>query len=164
MQPLGLPVRTVAAADIGTFVPFETEPPQVPQNRRLRLTCRPLDVGILDSQDERASRSPREQPVEQRRAGVANVELPGRARREPNSHRLLTNAIAWAAIASPRPTASTPSLVLALTLTRSTSVPRAFASDARIASMWPRSFGFSSMMVTSTFPISNPAAPAIATI
>ena len=45
----------------------------------LGLARRALDVGVLDAEDERAARAAREQPVEQRRARVADVQLPGRA-------------------------------------------------------------------------------------
>ena len=37
----------------------------------------PLLVGVLDPQDEGAAGVPGEQPVEQRRAGAADVEVAG---------------------------------------------------------------------------------------
>ncbi len=89
MQPLRLPVRTVRAADVGPFVPVEPEPAQVAHDRGLRLARRSLDVGVLDAQDEGAAGAAREQPVEQRRAGVADVQLPGGAGSEADSHELL---------------------------------------------------------------------------
>ena len=49
-------------------------------------------------------------------------------------YRLRTSAMACAAMASPRPMASTPSLVLPLMLTRLTSMPIAAATLARMAS------------------------------
>ena len=72
------------------------------------------------------------------------MELAGRARSESDSHQelkaqgsrpgaCLRIATACATIASPRPTASTPSLVFAFTLTRLASSPTAPASDSRIA-------------------------------
>ena len=74
----------------------------------------------------------REQPVEERRARVADVQVAGRARGESNSHRRgsglgargsgaaaprASSATAWQAIDSPRPMLSTPSFVLPFTLT-----------------------------------------------
>ena len=47
-----------------------------------------LEVGVLDAQDERAALPAREQPVEERRARVADVQLPGRARSEAESHQV----------------------------------------------------------------------------
>ena len=77
-----------------------------------------------------------EQPVEQRGARVADVELPGGAGCETDSQLFdLTNAIAWTAIASPRPSSPTPSLVLPLMLTRSIEMPRAAATFAVMASI-----------------------------
>src|SRR5205085_306799 len=119
MQALGLPVRTARSADIGAFVPVEPEPAQIAEDARLGLARRALDVGVLDPEDEGAAVTPREEPVEQRRAGVADVQVPGGAGSETDSHGNM-NATAWAAMASPRPTASTPSLVLPFTLTRET--------------------------------------------
>ena len=122
-----------SAADIRALVPVEPEPPQVLEDARLRLLRRSLGVGVLDAQDERAVLAVREQPVEERRAGVADVQLAGRTRGESNSHSCsdyqvaclgqpicATSATACAAMASPRPTASTPSFVFPLTLTRGT--------------------------------------------
>ena len=75
----------------------------------------------------------REQPVEQRRARVADVQLPGRAGAKrtrigssvaPSVLRTRrSSATACTAMASPRPIASTPSLVLPLTLTRARRYP-----------------------------------------
>ena len=88
VQPLGLPVRPVFAAGLDALAPLEPHPPQIVEDRLLRLARRPLDVGVLDAQDERAALTAREQPVEQRRARVADVQLPGRTRRESKSHHV----------------------------------------------------------------------------
>ena len=47
---------------------------------------RALAVGVLDAQDERAAVVARQQPVEQRRARVADVQVAGRARGEADAH------------------------------------------------------------------------------
>ncbi len=86
MQPLGLPVRAARSADVGPLVPVEAEPPQVAEDRRLRLARRALGVGVLDAQDERAALPAGEQPVEERRTGVPHVQLTCRAWREADSH------------------------------------------------------------------------------
>ena len=64
------------------------------QRRSSRIDCfrfarRALGVGVLDAQDERAALAAREQPVEQRRARVADVEMAGRTGRETHAHGLI---------------------------------------------------------------------------
>jgi hypothetical protein len=46
------------------------------------FTRRALEVSVLDPQDERAPMSARKQPVEERRARIANMQLAGRTRGE----------------------------------------------------------------------------------
>ena len=82
MQPLRLPIGTVGAANVRALVPLETEPAQILENAVFGLARRPLAVGIFDAQDERAVLAVGEQPVEERRAGIADVQVPGRARCE----------------------------------------------------------------------------------
>src|SRR3954466_6403362 len=147
--PLRLAIGAAAAADVGAFVPLEAEPAQVVEDALFRLLGRALDVGVFDAQDERAVVPAREQPVEERGAGVADVQLPGGTRGEPYSHLALSSATACAATASPRPTASTPSLVLPLMLTRSGSTPSASARRARIVSTTSLIFGRSRITVRS---------------
>ena len=54
MQPLGLAIGTVRSTDVGTLVPVEPEPAQVLEDALLGLARRPLGVGVLDAQHERA--------------------------------------------------------------------------------------------------------------
>ena len=140
LEPLGLPVRRVRPADVRALVPVEAEPAQVVENRCLGLARRSLGVGVLDAQDERAAVAAREQPVEQRRARVADVQLAGRTRREPDAQRphrapARTRAPRPRAPQSPRrgPTASTPSFVLPLTLTAASADAEHAGERARIA-------------------------------
>ena len=86
VQPVGLPIRSARPAHVGPLVPIETEPPEVADNRRLRLAGRAFGVRVLEPEDEDAVGSARKQPVEQRGARVADVELAGRARGESDSH------------------------------------------------------------------------------
>ena len=86
VQPLGLAVRTERAAEIGPLIPVETEPAQIAEDRRLRLAGRALGIGVLDAQNERAALPAREEPVEERRARVAHVQLAGRAGSESHTH------------------------------------------------------------------------------
>src|SRR5712692_4469150 len=89
VQPLGLAIRPARTADVWSLVPVEAEPPQVAENRGLGLDRRPLDVGVLDAKDERRVRASREQPVEERGARVADVDLASRAGRKSQSHETL---------------------------------------------------------------------------
>src|SRR6185436_4417802 len=86
MEPLRLTVRSASAADVRPFVPVQTEPAEIPEDGRLGFGGRPLDVGILDAEHELAARPARHQPVEERGARIADVQLPGWARSESQSH------------------------------------------------------------------------------
>ena len=86
VQPLGLAVRAAGAADVGPLVPVEAEPAQVLEDALLGLLGRSLGVGVLDAEDEGAVVAAREQPVEERGARVADVQLAGGAGRESDSH------------------------------------------------------------------------------
>ena len=88
MQALGLTVRTTLATNVHALGPLEAEPMQVVDHAALGFARGALEVGVLDSQDERATLPAREQPVEERRARVADVQLPGRARSETESHQV----------------------------------------------------------------------------
>ena len=86
MEPLGLPVRTVGAADVRPLVPVESEPAKVLENGGLGLARRPFGIGVLNPQDEGAALSARQQPVEERRASVPDVQETGGTRGESDSH------------------------------------------------------------------------------
>src|SRR5262245_9099615 len=147
----------MTSAQFRALVPVEPQPAKVVQNRVLGHRRGPLGIGVLDAQDERAVLPARHQPVEQRRARVAHVKLACRARRKSHpgrAHRAsppTRTATAWAAIASPRPTASTLSFVLPFTLTWSIVTPSVAARRSRIAGECGASFGRSSTTVRSTF-------------
>ena len=64
MEPLGLPVGTARTACFRTFVPIETQPPEIALDGRLGVLRGALDVGVFDAQHERTARAAREQPVE----------------------------------------------------------------------------------------------------
>ncbi len=85
VEPLGLEVRPVGAADFRPFVPVEAEPPHAVEDAGHHLPRRPLHVGVFDPQDERAAGVPRVQPVEERGAGAADVKVAGGRRGETDS-------------------------------------------------------------------------------
>ena len=78
-RALRLEVRGVRPADPRPLVPIDPQPLQAREDRLEGLLDIPLGVGVVDAEDERPAMSPREQPVEQRRADAADVEIPGRA-------------------------------------------------------------------------------------
>src|SRR6266542_342827 len=169
VEPLGLAIRPVQAADVRPLVPVQAEPSKILEDAVLRLARGAFGVGVLDAEDEGAVLPVRKQPVEQRRAGVAHVQLAGGAGCETNSHQSLIpdpesgiidrrSATACAAMASPRPIASTPSLVFPFTLTRAASIPSASATRAWISATYGAIFGRSRTTLTSTFSTTNPAA------
>ena len=59
-------------------VPLQAEPRQPVEDRGDRGLGRAGAVGVLDAQEERAAVMAREQPVEERRAGAADVQEAGR--------------------------------------------------------------------------------------
>src|SRR5690606_25031939 len=168
VDALALPVRPERAADVGPLVPGQSQPAQFGQHRLGQGVARTFAIGILDAEHERSLVTPRDEPVEQRGPRVADVQLAGRTGSEADTHGYApvtrtTVATAWAAIASPRPTASTPSFVLPLTLTADTSSPRTSATRWRIAGRCGTSFGRSSTTVTSALAGRHPPAARIAT-
>src|SRR5258705_6866154 len=86
MKAVGLAVRTAGTADIRPLVPLQPKPAQILEDALLEFLLGPLRIGVLDAQDERAVVAAREQPVEQRGARVADVQLAGGAWREADSH------------------------------------------------------------------------------
>ena len=79
------------SADVRALVPVEAEPAQPVEDAGDHVGRRALDVGVFDAQDERAAVAPRVEPVEERRAGAADVQVTGRRGREadaraPRSH------------------------------------------------------------------------------
>ena len=85
IDALRLQIRTVAAADLRALIPVEPQPAQTVEDPGDHLVRRPLDVGVLDAQHKDAAEPTREQPVEQRRARAANVEVAGGRWSETNS-------------------------------------------------------------------------------
>ena len=84
LEALRLKIGRVRSADAGTFVPFEPEPAHRLENAGHHLVGRSLRIGIFDAKNEGAAVPPREQPVEERRARAADVQIAGRRRRESN--------------------------------------------------------------------------------
>ena len=70
---------------VGALVPVEAEPAHALQNAVDHLCGRALEVGVLNAQDERAAVMAGEQPVEQRGAGAADVQIAGGRGRETDA-------------------------------------------------------------------------------
>ena len=85
-RSLRLAVRPIWATGVGPFVPVQPEPVQVFQQPLLGSLDFPLDVRVLDAKDENALVVAREQPVEQGRPRVAQVQGTGGRRSEANAH------------------------------------------------------------------------------
>ena len=77
LEPLRLHVRPEGTADIRPFVPVQAEPAQGREERLDAAFDITLLVGVLDAQDELTAVVPRQQPVVERRADVADVRLAG---------------------------------------------------------------------------------------
>ena len=59
------------------LIPGDTKPGQTIQNDSRMLGRTALTVGVLDAEDVRATGVPREQPIKERRAGAADMEVAG---------------------------------------------------------------------------------------
>src|SRR5687768_4124116 len=70
-------MRTIGT---GPLVPVEAQPVETIQNPRDHVGRGPLDVGVFDAEHERAAVPARVEPVEERGAGAADMEVPGRRR------------------------------------------------------------------------------------
>ena len=73
------------SADVGPFVPIEPEPAQTVENPGDHVGRRAFGVGVFDSQNEGAAGAACVQPVEERRAGAADVEVAGGGWSEPDA-------------------------------------------------------------------------------
>src|SRR4051812_20199052 len=85
VETLGLEVRTELAADRRSLVPIEPQPAQAVEDPFDHLLRRAFEIGVFDAENKDPTRSPGEQPVEQRGAGAADVEKAGGRRGKANS-------------------------------------------------------------------------------
>ena len=69
----------------GPLVPVEAQPAEALEDAGHHVGRRALDVGVLDAQDERAAGAAGVQPVEERGARAADVQVAGGGRGEPEA-------------------------------------------------------------------------------
>ena len=80
--PLALPVGTQGATDVRPLIPIEAKPAQDIDDPLLGSFDVAVAVGVLDAEEERAvpplasGLAVRQQPVEERGAGAADVQKP----------------------------------------------------------------------------------------
>src|SRR5437588_4552707 len=82
---LALKIRTEISADMRSFVPINTEPLESLVNRGRGFFGVAFDVRVFDSQHQFAAGVTRKQPVEQRGARTADMEVTGRRRSKANA-------------------------------------------------------------------------------
>src|SRR6185436_8333445 len=87
LEALRLKVGRVGTADVRPFVPVEPEPPHAVDDARDHVPRRSLGVGVFDAEDERAAVTAGEEPVEQRRARAADVQVAGGGWSEADARR-----------------------------------------------------------------------------
>ena len=92
IAPLRLVVGRIGPIGLGALVPVEAKPAEAVQNRPQCLDDVALGIGVVDPQQKLSAVPSGEQPVEQSSADAANVEIAGRAGREPcaDRHRVST--------------------------------------------------------------------------
>ena len=77
IEAIALTVGSVRPADIGAFIPVESHPLQVFEQLSFEALFAALDVGVLDAQHHHSALLAGEEPVEERGAGVADVQVAG---------------------------------------------------------------------------------------
>ena len=87
VEPLRLEVGRVRPIHLRAFVPIETKPAQAVEDAGDHFVRRALDIGVFDAEDEHTTMAPDVQPVEERRAGAADVQVAGRGRSEAKARR-----------------------------------------------------------------------------
>ncbi len=83
---LSLEVGAERAVDLGALVPVEAEPTHRAQDGLDVLVGRPLGIGVVDAQDERAAVMAGERPVVDGGARATDVQVAGGARCESDAN------------------------------------------------------------------------------
>ena len=83
-----VPLHAIGLED-GLLVPVDSQPGEPAQDRLHMLRTAAIAVGVLDAQEEGAAVSARQQPVEERRAGPADVKVSRRRGSKPESHSVV---------------------------------------------------------------------------
>ena len=86
IDPLRLEIRTERSADERPFIPVEAKPSQPVEDAVDHVGRRSLGVRVFDPEHERAAVPAREQPVEERGARAADVQVSRRRRREADAN------------------------------------------------------------------------------
>ncbi len=90
-QAFGLTVGPMRTSAVRTLIPDESKPAKVVEDGRLAQRGGSFLIRVFDPERERAAVVPRENPVHDGGSRVADVQVPGRARREPRAHRAIHN-------------------------------------------------------------------------
>src|SRR5262249_37974876 len=83
---LRLEIGSVRPADLWAFVPGDAEPAEAVEDWLKRLGLVALGIGVVDAEDELSALLPGEQPVEQRGAYAADVQIAGGTGGEAGAH------------------------------------------------------------------------------
>src|SRR5271165_6159620 len=108
IETVALAIRRIRPPDVRALLPINAEPLQVLEQLSLIARLAALDIGVFDAQDHDATLLPCEQPVEERGAGVADVQLPRGRRSETNAnlgritHSMMLTRVQWRADESRR--------------------------------------------------------------
>src|SRR5437588_11869241 len=84
---LALKIRPEVSADVWAFVPLQLEPSQPFINRGCRFLGVPCLIGIFNTEDKGAAVMSGEEPVKERRARPADVQVTRGGGCEPNADR-----------------------------------------------------------------------------
>src|SRR5262249_40206430 len=92
---LRLVVGSVRAADLGPFIPVDTQPAEAGKDRGQRLGLVPHLVGIIDAQNELPAMVPGEQPIEQGGSDAADVQVAGGTGSKACANHRFPSATSW---------------------------------------------------------------------
>jgi hypothetical protein len=85
LDHLGVSLGALGLA-VGALVPLDPEPGQTVEDGVLGLTRRALEIRVFDAKDEFATELSGQGPVEESRAGPADMEEPRGARSESSAN------------------------------------------------------------------------------
>ncbi len=83
---VGLAIGAKGSADVRAFVPVESKPLQVGNQLIFKARLAAFDIGIFYAKNHGAAMMTGEEPVKQRGAGVADVEMSGGRRGESHAN------------------------------------------------------------------------------
>ena len=87
IQPFGLAIRNIGAAQVWSLVPVETQPFEIGDQLVFIAGFAAFYVRVLDAEHHRPTALPGKKPIEEGSARIANMQLAGGRRSKTNADR-----------------------------------------------------------------------------